>query len=467
MLIFELPLPAPQKSAECIQHNTDYVVNVKEWSILAVVDVIKYSGSPDILAWKFPNSELGTWTQLIVNESQEAILVKGGQICDVFGAGRHTLDTANIPILNRIINLPFGGRSPFSAEVWFINKVFSLDIKWGTTTPIQLQDPKYKVFIPVRAFGQFGIQIDNSKKFLLKLVGTLPQFDRNTLLKFFRGVYLTKSKDAISSYLVHKNISILEINAYLDEISTFLQEKLTPVFDDYGIKLASFFVNDINVPEDDPAVVQLKRALAKRAEMDIVGYSYQQERSFDTLESAATNPNSMQGGLMGAGIGLGMGVTAGGAIGQQFGGLMQNINTADTKECPKCKSRIGVNERFCNHCGYDTDTTLQEDKKSATNSIICSSCGAKLTPTTKFCPECGKKYNPCSNCMSDLPNGAKMCPTCGAKVPTPCPKCGHLLKEDSKFCPECGYSFVRTCQRCGAQLSDNAKFCPKCGTPTT
>ena len=430
---------------------------------MAIIDVIKYDGNPDVFAWKYPNNELGTWTQLIVNESQEAILVKGGQVCDVFSAGRHTLDTANIPILNKLINLPFGGRSPFTAEVWYINKVFSLDVKWGTSTPIQLQDPKYKVFVPVRAFGQFGIQIEDSKKFLLKLVGTLPQFDKNSILKFFRGVYLTKAKDVISSYLVHKNISVLEINAYLDEISTYLQEKISPTFDEYGIKLVSFFVNDINVPEDDTAVVQLKNALAKRAEMDIVGYSYQQERSFDTLEGAATNPNSMQGGLMGAGIGLGMCVGVGGAIGQQFGGLTQTLNTNDTKECPKCKARIGLNEKFCNHCGYDTTSTLKEDATSD-KGIKCSSCNADLTENTKFCPECGKKYNPCSSCKADLPDGAASCSVCGAKVPTPCPKCGNLLSGNSKFCPECGHSLIKKCNNCGKQIEDNSKFCPECGT---
>lgn len=337
---------------------------------MAIVDVVKYNGGPDVFAWKYPNSELGTWTQLIVNESQEAILLKGGQICDVFGAGRHTLETANIPILNKLINLPFGGRSPFSAEVWYINKVFSLDVKWGTSSPIQLQDPKYKVFIPVRAFGQFGIQIEDSKRFLLKLVGTLSQFDKNSLVKYFRGVYLTKAKDIISSYLIHKGISILEINAYLDEISTYLQERISPTFDEYGIKLVSFFVNDINVPEDDSAVVQLKKALAKRAEMDIVGYSYQQERSFDTLEGAATNPNAMQGGLMGAGIGLGMGVGVGGNIGQQFGSLASNLNTSEIKECPNCKAQIGMNERFCNHCGFDTSAPQMQQEKTEQNEEI-------------------------------------------------------------------------------------------------
>lgn len=101
----------------------------------------------------------------------------------MFQAGRHTLDTANIPILNKLVNLPFGGKSPFSAEVWYINKIFSLDIKWGTPTPIQLQDPKYNIFVPVRAFGQFGIQIEDSKKFLMNWLGSLPQFDKTKHFK--------------------------------------------------------------------------------------------------------------------------------------------------------------------------------------------------------------------------------------------------------------------------------------------
>lgn len=400
---------------------------------MAIVEVVKYDGNPDVFAWKYPNIELGTWTQLIVNESQEAILVKGGQVCDVFQAGRHTLSTANIPLLNKIINLPFGGRSPFTAEVWFINKAFSLDVKWGTSTPIQLQDPKYKVFVPVRAFGQFGIQIEESKKFLLKLVGTLPKFDKESLIRYFRGVYLTRAKDVISSYLVHKSISILEINAYLDEISNYLQEKISPMFNEYGINLVSFFVNDINVPENDNAVAKLKNALAKRAEMEIVGYSYQQERSFDTLEGAAKNPSSMQGGLMGAGIGLGMGVGVGGSIGQQFGGLTQNLNTKDSKEA---KEPV----------------------------VKCAECGAELNSNAKFCPNCGNKYNACSNCKADIPEGASICPKCGAKAPMACPNCGKLVKGNNKFCPECGHSLIKKCSKCGKEIDGNNKFCPECGT---
>lgn len=428
---------------------------------MALVEVVKYDGGSDVFAWKFPNEELGTWTQLIVNESQEAVLFKGGKALDVFGSGRHTLETANIPILNNIINLPFGGRSPFTTEVWYINKVYSLDVKWGTATPIQLQDPKYQVFIPIRSHGQFGIQIDNSKKFLIKLVGTLNVFDKENIIKFFRGLYLTKAKDAIASYLIEKKISMLEINAYLDELSDYIKEKMAPIFDDYGIKLINFYVNDINVPEDDSAVQRLKEALAKKAEMDIVGYNYVQERSFDTLEGAATNPGASQAGIMGAGMGLGMGFGIGGPLGAQMGGIAQNINTGgETKKCPQCSTIIGKNKRFCGECGYDTH---EQNKNVEPQQVKCSKCGAVMGINVKFCPECGDNYYPCPKCRTDIPLGSSICPQCGSAVPKPCPGCGVLVSGETKFCPACGISLIRTCSQCNTEIKGSPKFCPECG----
>jgi len=375
---------------------------------MAIIDVVKYNGSSDVFAWKFPSEELGTWTQLIVNESQEAVLFKGGQALDVFPAGRHVLDTANIPLLCKFVNLPFGGRSPFTAEVWYVNRVHSLDIKWGTPSPIQLQDPRYKIFIPVRSFGQFGIQITDPRKFLIKLVGTLPVFDKENVQRFFKGLYLTKVKDAISGYLVRQNVSILEINAHLDELSTSLKERIEPVLDEYGIRLLNFYVNDVNIPEDDEGVKKLKDALAKRAEMDIVGYNYVQERSFNTLEGAATNPGGGQSGLMGAGMGLGMGVGLGGAFGGQMAGVAQNINIKEKKKCPACGMEMDADKRFCVHCGTDT--------QSATGAP-CPKCGAKVNgEKVKFCPECGEPLvKKCGGCGVEVKGSPKFCPDCGNK----------------------------------------------------
>jgi membrane protease subunit (stomatin/prohibitin family) len=397
---------------------------------MALISVIKYNGTPDVFAWKYPSEELGTWTQLIVNESQEAVLYKGGKALDLFGSGRHTLSTANIPILNHIINLPFGGRSPFTAEVWYVNKMHSLDIKWGTVTPIQLQDPKYKIFVPVRAFGQFGITVTDSKAFLTKLVGTLPIFSRENITKYFKGVYITKVKDIISKYLILRGIGILEINAYLDELSTFSQKNIMPVFNEYGISLVNFYINDISVPEDDEAVNKLKGALAKKAEMDIVGYSYTQERSFNTLDEAVTNKGSSQSSLMEVGLGAAMGFGLGGGIGAQFGGLAKNINISDTQKCMYCGSEMGASHKFCPSCGK---------VQTKISGRICQVCGTDNAANIKFCSECGNSL-----------------------VKT-CKKCSAVINGEPKFCPECGEPLLKKCQSCGSAIAGSPKFCPECG----
>ncbi|MCD7761693.1 MAG: SPFH domain-containing protein [Lachnospiraceae bacterium] len=406
---------------------------------MAIVEVLKYNGGPDVFAWKYPDEDLGTWTQLIVNESQEAVLVKNGQVFDVFGSGRHTLSTANIPLLNHVINLPFGGQSPFAAEVWYINKTYNLDVKWGTPTPIQIQDPKYGIFVPVRANGVFGIHISDSAKFLVKLVGTMHVFDKTTVSRYFRSLYVTKVKDEISAYLIHKQISILEINAYIDEVSKHMKSRIQPSMDEYGIELVNFFVNEISVPEDDTAVKKLKDALSKRAEMNIIGYSYQQERSFDTLESAAKNPGSTASSLMGAGMGLGMGFGMGRPVGTGFSEIAQQMQVSKTdagaKECSNCHARMPITQRFCGICGYDTNAREKEDKQVM---LKCSVCGSIIKPETKFCPECGRKIRHCPQCNNDISDGIAVCPSCGYELSVICPNCGASISSKAKFCPECG-----------------------------
>ena len=432
---------------------------------MSVVKVVKYDGSPDVFAWKYPNENLGTWTQLVVSESQEAVLFKGGQALDVFAAGRHTLSTANIPLLNKVINLPFGGRSPFAAEIWYINKIHSLDIKWGTPAPVQLQDPKHNVFLPVRAHGQFGIQISESKAFLTQLVGTMHAFDKNTLSEFFKGIYLTRVRDSISQYLINKGVSALEINAYLLELSNHLKETIGPKLAEYGISLINFYVSDVNVPEDDPAVMQLKAALAKRAEMDILGYSYQQQRSFDALEGAATNPGSGSAGMMGAGMGLGMGVGVGGAFGGAFGGMAQNMNLQQSKNCDKCNSEMSSAAAFCHVCGHDARIRQSTEGSPGESMVVCGECGGQYSRSYKFCPKCGDAYNPCAKCGKDTQTGMELCPECGVDTPEPCPECGAGLPEKAKFCGECGASSAGTgkCPHCGVALNGAQKFCFECG----
>jgi len=300
---------------------------------MALVDVVQWNAPRGVYAVKHPQKDLGTWTQLIVQETQEAMLMKEGRYFGPFPPGRHTLDTKNFPLLEKFMRIPFGGKTPFTAEVWFVNKATALDVKWGTATPMQLKDPTYNIMLPVRSFGQFGIKVGDTKKFLEKLVGTLPAFTEDSLVSYFRGVVLARAKDLIAEHILHQKISILEISAYLSDVSDLLEGHLGQEFEEYGLELQKFRVISISTPEDDPAVVRLKDALAKKAEMDIIGFNYQQERSFEVMQAAAANEGASSG-VMGAGMGAGMGIGMGAAMGGQMGGMMGQMNTSTPPAAP-------------------------------------------------------------------------------------------------------------------------------------
>jgi membrane protease subunit (stomatin/prohibitin family) len=423
---------------------------------MPIIDFVKWNAREDIYAWKYPSEELSTWTQLVVAESQEAVLFKEGRTLGVFRAGRHTLDTSNVPLLVELVKIPFGGKSPFTAEVWFVNRTIPLDVKWGTQDPIQLQDPKFGIMLPVRAFGQYAVQIENTNQFLQKLVGTLPAFDRIHLNGYFRGLFLTRAKTVISQYLVKQKVSILEISAHLDEISSTLRDQMAAELETFGLKLINFYVNSINTPEDDPAVARLKAALAKRAEMNIVGYSYQQERSFDMMESAASNPGTAQSGLMGAGMGLAMGAAFGSAIGPAVGQIGHHLQPAG-QTCPKCSATALPEARFCLQCATPLGPV--------SDSMSCARCGTTAPAKTGFCPGCGRAFFPCEKCGADNLKGAISCVKCECAFPLRCAACRQPNPPSAKFCANCGKSISLVCASCAASLTTVMKFCGSCGKP--
>lgn len=307
---------------------------------MAIIDVVKWDGDPDTFAWKFPSTSLTNGSQLIVNETQQAFVVSGGIYDGPFGAGRHTLDTENLPVLSKFQNLAYGGNSPFSAEVWFTNLAANLTVKWGTPDPIQLQDPKFGIIVPVRSFGQYGVEISDSKKFLLKLVGTLRTFGREDVTEYFKGSLITHIKNQIANSIISSGVSVLEVGTKLLEISSQMKNRLEPNFSEYGLNLIEFNIHSISVPDTDPAIRTLKDALAKKAEMGIVGYNYQQERGFDVLQTAAGNEGNA-GSIMGAGIGLGAGVAIGGGVGTAMSGLTAGLN-AVSPNSPGLEPPTGV-----------------------------------------------------------------------------------------------------------------------------
>lgn len=405
---------------------------------MAIIDVVKWDGQgygalsdDNLLAWKFPSTELSTWTQLIVNESQEAVLFRGGALDGPFGSGRHVLKTENLPVISALLKLPFG-RSPFTAEVWYVNKAIPLDVHWGTSEPIRLQDPLYNILIPVVAHGQYGIQIEHSRKFLIKLVGTMKEFDRDKLRAYFRGLILTIAKTVIAREIVRKKVSILEISAQLTDLSKAIESELEESLSEFGLKLVNFFVSAIDVKEDDKSIETLRSALAKRAEMSIVGYTYQQERSLNALEGAAgftaadnglaSSGNGVAAAMIGMGVGLGVGVPMGASIGQQFSSVVGHQLQTDPSTPP-----LAI-----------------VDPRQAVDT--CSKCKAtRINSTAKFCANCGNTF--------DAP-----------KVDS-CVGCGAGLLSGTLFCSSCGTPTVSQCAKCSTAISANSKFCPNCGTP--
>lgn len=284
------------------------------------IDVIQYNGKPDDLVWKFPYNNISTASQLIVNQSQEAIFLKGGEIADIFGPGTKTLSANNIPILQKLINLPFGGNTPFVAEVWFVSKTVRRNLKFGTERPIDIWDPLIQNSVPVRAFGQYGIRISDSAAFLREMVGTLHLFTTEDIIAQFRSDIVQALSERISNFMTDEQVSVVSINGKLSAVSGYIQNQVNEEFSRYGLEVTNLKVENINYDKNDPQVARILEGYAKAKERAVQGYTYQQERQFDILESAAGNEGTA-GTTMGAGMGLGMGVGIGGAFNSQFAAI--------------------------------------------------------------------------------------------------------------------------------------------------
>jgi membrane protease subunit (stomatin/prohibitin family) len=295
---------------------------------MAIIDVVKYDGNDEIFAWKFPSENLRLGTQLVVKTSQYAFFIKGGQVLDEFNEGTYTLKSGNIPLLHKVINIPFGGDSPFQAEVWFINMISKLDNKWGTPTPIQLEDPKYNIIVPVRAFGQFGMSIENPKLFLKTLIGNMKDFSAEKVVEYFKGKVISSITSAIGKKIILEGISVLQIHVLLDDLSEYCKEKIQQEFINFGIKVENFYIISINVPESDPSVIKLKEAKDLSAKVSIAGKDvYQMDRSFNVMDKAAQNQGTL-GNIMGAGIGLGLGF----GLGNQMGNITNQMNNSQNQQ---------------------------------------------------------------------------------------------------------------------------------------
>lgn len=383
-----------------------------------IADIIKYEGDNSTFIWKHPTEDFNSLTQLIVHESQEAVFFINGQALDLFGPGRYTLDTQNIPLIGKALNRTSGDVSPFHCEVYFVNKTEHMSLKWGTDTKVEFIEPTYGFPIAVGASGDMSLSVIDSKKLLVKLVGTENELSNSHFISYFRSILMTRIKTYIATVIKANGINVFEIEQSLTLFSDAIKKLLIPDFKDYGVTLKKFFISTIVRPDGEKQYEKFKElhfrqyadiAEAKlRQQVDIIdaqtnaqktiieskalaqkrateGYTYSQERSFDVAQSVAEN--EAVGEFTNMGIGMGTMAGIGGAVGGMVGGAM--------------KDALGDSDNFTTQSSYHN---------------FCENCGAPLFPESAFCEECGA----------------------AAKTDRGCKNCGYIFERKGKFCPKCG-----------------------------
>ncbi len=345
-----------------------------------IINVIKYDGPENGATWlvyKCPFDKYVLGSQLVVSEGQEAIFFSGGKALDLFGPGTHTLKTGNLPLLNALVNLPFGGQTPFAAEIYYVNTTAAMNLKWGTSTPIPVEDPKYGIILNVGARGQYGLSIEDSRRFVTQLVGAMPggMIDNQSgIFRYFNGLVNAQVKSVVTEQLAKQGISFLEISQYLPQISEVLYETMRPTFERFGMSLLALFCESIA-----PKSEEYEKLRQYKEELALGQGFYQQRRSLDIMEKLAENPSS--GGMANAGIGLGMGLGAIQQFGNVFAGLGQSVDTQPTakEKCPSCGQENEKGSKFCSGCGAQLSM-----KK-------CPNCNQEVPSASKFCNACGQK----------------------------------------------------------------------------
>lgn len=223
---------------------------------MALIDVIEYEGNNDVLVYKYPHSDFSTMSQLIVRESQEAILYKDGKMLDAFAPGKYTLHTGNIPLLSKVVNLPFGGNSPFKCDVYFVNKATALDYKWGTKTKTRVMDMHYQLMLDIGASGVMGIKVCNPYDLMRKIVGTQSELRAESCLDYFRENISAKVKEYIAKIMRKPEMDFLILETCLSDFSEAVKKQLNQLFLDIGVELYNFVIETIKIPDEQYAVIQ-------------------------------------------------------------------------------------------------------------------------------------------------------------------------------------------------------------------
>lgn len=380
----------------------DKVADAAMHQFIEVIEWLDDTG--DTMLYRFPvqGQEIKNGAQLIVRESQAAVFVHEGQVADVFGPGRYTIDGGNTPILTKLGAWKYGFNSPFKSEVYFVNTKQFTDMKWGTSNPIMLRDQDFGI-VRLRAFGAYSLRVSDPSGFIKEIAGTNAHFQTEDIDGQLKRAIVTEFTDALGEL----KIPALDLAAQYKEMGEAIRGKINEEFHTWGLEVTKFFIENISVPPE------VEAALDKRASMGALGDAqrYMQFQAADALRDAAQN----EGGGAGLGAGLGAGFAVGGQMANVFGQQQQGGQQSQgqsqggaTVPCPNCGKPNVAGAKFCADCGGKMEVAQ----------VPCVKCGAKLREGAKFCSECGASQEKakCTNCQAELAPGAKFCPECGTKT---------------------------------------------------
>ncbi|MGB5162411.1 MAG: SPFH domain-containing protein [Thermoanaerobaculia bacterium] len=313
-------------------------------------------------------------SQLVVEESQEAVFFRDGKALDTFGPGRHTLATLNLPLLTEVLGLPFEGKSPFQAAVVFVSKKTFLDLKWGTKEPVVYRDSELAM-VRLRAFGKFAVRITNSQVFVNGVVGTMGVYTTDGVESYFKDVIVARLTDVLGENLQ----SIFDLPKVYDELSMALKARVADDFSKYGIELVDLYLGAITPPTDVQKLIDERAGMAAVGDMN----AYLKFKAAQAMGDAA----QQSGGETGSGVGAGLGVGMGAGMGMMLPQMMKEAmsDSGGGQAAPSEPATEGKSQPTGDAAAPAAAVT------AAAAAAFCHSCGGKLPAGSRFCPSCGTK----------------------------------------------------------------------------
>jgi len=341
------------------------------------------------------SGEIKWGAQFIIRESQAGVLFYKGKACDAFGPGRHTLKTGNIPIINKLMAIPWAMTSPLRAEAYIVNMKVFPNLKWGTRDPVAFKDSELGL-IRLRAHGVFNIRIIQPLLFINTLVGTMGKFTTEEIEEYLKRVIVSRFNDHLGEHLD----SILNLPGRYEELSTGLQERLKKDFSHFGLGLTHLYTDSITPPPEVQGAIDDRGRLNVIQDLDRLV----KLKAAMAMEKAAENQ-----GEAGAGLGMGMGFMMPAMFADAF--RSQGGPQPPQTVCPDCGQPVSKDAKFCPSCGHQQVVIDQ-----------CVNCGKNLPPNAQFCPRCGHRVDErlaapiCPHCKAENLPGSAFCNQCGERI---------------------------------------------------